>query len=45
MAALRTSAPIGREADLKQLLDPARRMGVDDKKCPGSDEYRCSIEV
>jgi hypothetical protein len=28
MTALRTSAPIDREADLKQLLDTARRMGM-----------------
>jgi hypothetical protein len=31
MTALKKSAPIGREAYLKQLLDTARRMSVDDE--------------
>lgn len=46
MAALKTSAPIGREAYLKQFLDTAHRMGVhDDYVQARRDEYLCSIAI
>jgi hypothetical protein len=46
MTALKESAPIGREAYLKQFLDTARRTGVHDEYFQArGDEYLCSIAI